>query len=341
MKQQLPGTRSVLDFYLAHQREDGLVGYVPWWSFIDWTGPFASGVPPQDDNGGSTSITLQMVNALREAADLEAALGDRARAAVYRQAAQKAVDAVVRLCWDESKGLVADTLAKDAVQPAGQHPRGPGRGRARGPPRAVLDKVLAEPMLSSQRAPRRRRGGARTGAWASPRPATTSASTWPVPSKPSAAATSTCPSSSPGARCSTSASRTWAETPDLASRSDCHAWSAHPNYDLLTIVAGIKPGLPRLQDRAHRAPPRHPRPAERGNAAPERRDRRGLPSAAAPKWAPSVALPAGLTGELVWRGGLPPYERRAGAHTPHALIVKRRARTGCSHALVNVKDMIR
>ncbi len=46
VKQQLPGTRSVLDFYLAHQREDGLVGFVPWWSFIDWTGPFASGVPP-------------------------------------------------------------------------------------------------------------------------------------------------------------------------------------------------------------------------------------------------------------------------------------------------------
>jgi hypothetical protein len=34
------------------------------------------------------------------------------------------------------------------------------------------------------------------------------------------------------------------ETRDLASRSDCHAWSAHPNYDLLTIVAGIKPGAP-------------------------------------------------------------------------------------------------
>ena len=33
---------------------------------------------------------------------------------------------------------------------------------------------------------------------------------------------------------------TWAETPE-PTRSDSHAWSAHPNYDLLTIVAGIRP----------------------------------------------------------------------------------------------------
>ena len=36
---------------------------------------------------------------------------------------------------------------------------------------------------------------------------------------------------------------TWAERPE-PTRSDSHAWSAHPNYDLLTIVAGIRPGSP-------------------------------------------------------------------------------------------------
>ena len=33
---------------------------------------------------------------------------------------------------------------------------------------------------------------------------------------------------------------TWAESPE-PTRSDSHAWSAHPNFDLLTIVAGIRP----------------------------------------------------------------------------------------------------
>jgi alpha-L-rhamnosidase len=33
---------------------------------------------------------------------------------------------------------------------------------------------------------------------------------------------------------------TWAESPE-PTRSDSHAWSAHPNFDLLTVVAGIHP----------------------------------------------------------------------------------------------------
>jgi alpha-L-rhamnosidase len=33
---------------------------------------------------------------------------------------------------------------------------------------------------------------------------------------------------------------TWAEQPE-PTISDSHAWSAHPNFDFLTIVAGIRP----------------------------------------------------------------------------------------------------
>jgi hypothetical protein len=36
---------------------------------------------------------------------------------------------------------------------------------------------------------------------------------------------------------------TWPETPGQT-RSDSHAWSAHPIYDLLTLVAGIEPASP-------------------------------------------------------------------------------------------------
>ena len=46
---------------------------------------------------------------------------------------------------------------------------------------------------------------------------------------------------------------TWAETPD-PTRSDSHAWSAHPTADLLTIVAGIEPAAPgftRVRIRPH------------------------------------------------------------------------------------------
>jgi alpha-L-rhamnosidase len=39
---------------------------------------------------------------------------------------------------------------------------------------------------------------------------------------------------------------TWPEMPG-DSRSDSHAWSAHPTYDLLTIVGGIHPASPRFR----------------------------------------------------------------------------------------------
>ena len=45
---------------------------------------------------------------------------------------------------------------------------------------------------------------------------------------------------------------TWPETPG-DTRSDSHAWSAHPAYDLLTLVAGIEPAEPGLQNCTHRA----------------------------------------------------------------------------------------
>ena len=40
---------------------------------------------------------------------------------------------------------------------------------------------------------------------------------------------------------------TWAETPE-PTRSDSHAWSAHPNFDLLRVVAGIRPAAPQFSE---------------------------------------------------------------------------------------------
>jgi len=91
---------------------------------------------------------------------------------------------------------------------------------------------------------------------------------------------------------------TWAERPGRT-RSDSHAWSAHPNYDLLTIVAGIKPASPgfrRVRVEPHlgtldRLDARMPHP--KGEIAVSyRRDGRALTA--------SIHLPSGLAGEFVW-----------------------------------------
>ena len=93
---------------------------------------------------------------------------------------------------------------------------------------------------------------------------------------------------------------TWAEQPE-PTRSDSHAWSAHPNIDLLTTVAGITPSAPRFAT-VRIAPAlgtlRHlavsyPSPA--GEIAVEYTVKASGVSA-------DVNLPKGMPGELMWKG---------------------------------------
>src|SRR5258708_21033166 len=85
---------------------------------------------------------------------------------------------------------------------------------------------------------------------------------------------------------------TWAEQPE-PTRSDSHAWSAHPNYDFLTIVAGILPKTPRFPQITapppsgtlqHLSPPgRHPQRVEEHQDTLQRRPRKRR-----------ITLPAGV-----------------------------------------------
>src|SRR5208282_3931353 len=65
-----------------------------------------------DSDGRSSVVALQFVEALRYGADLESVFGDKARAEVYRGAADRASQAVYKLCWNTQYGLLADTPAQ-------------------------------------------------------------------------------------------------------------------------------------------------------------------------------------------------------------------------------------
>ena len=86
-----------------------MLGNLSWWPFVDWGKDFSFGMPPQEVDGHSSIITLQFIEALRYAAELESAFGDRARAQRYRDADGSAVNAIRRLCWNDAYHLLADT----------------------------------------------------------------------------------------------------------------------------------------------------------------------------------------------------------------------------------------
>ena len=242
VRAQLPGTRTVLDWFLDRQLPNGLMGRTPWWSFVDWATDFQAGVPPQEKDGQSAAITLQFVGALRDAAELEAAFGDGRRAEVYRQKAQAAADAVWRLCWDEGRGLVADRPSKDRFSQQTNILAILTDAAPADRQRAVLDRLMAAGMPSARELETPLPEGA-------------------VQSRPTKASyyfrfylaraldklgrgDEYLIQLEPWREMLRLGLSTWAETPFDSTRSDCHAWSAHPNYDLLTIVAGIRPASP-------------------------------------------------------------------------------------------------
>jgi alpha-L-rhamnosidase len=231
---QVPGTRTALDWFLARQRADGLLGKIPWWPFVDWGADFEGGVPPQEADGGSAVMTLQFVEALRYGAELERAYGDVFVAEKYEKAAERAALAVQKLCWNDKFGLLADTPSQKHFS---QHANILGVWLDVIP--AAQQKEVLTKILSRTDA-----GFAAAGEI----PAMTAATYYfrfylARAVEHAGMGDEYLKLLGPWREMVGLGLTTWAESPE-PTRSDSHAWSAHPNYDLLTIVAGIRPAKP-------------------------------------------------------------------------------------------------
>jgi alpha-L-rhamnosidase len=291
VRAQLAGTRSVLDWFLQRQRADGLLTKTPWWPFVDWGTDFAFGVPPQDDDGGSSAITLQFIEALRYAAKMESALGDKARAELYRSVAGRASQAVYKLCWNQQYGLLADTPAQKHYS---QHANILGVWLdviPREQQKDVLTKILS---VSDA-------GYATTG----PLPPLTKATYYfrfylARALDHAGMGNQYLQLLGPWRQMVALGLTTWAEQPE-PTRSDSHAWSAHPNYDFLTIVAGIRPrtpGFATVEVDPHLGSLKHLSaavPSPKGTIEAEYTVEPSQVRAV-------IILPPGVSGELLWNG---------------------------------------
>lgn len=291
VRSQLPLVRSTLSWFAERQNENGLMGKLPWWPFVDWANGFERGVPPQDANGDSAILSLQFVEALRYAAEMERALGLSDLAQRDTQQADYISSAVRKRCWSPQYGLLADTPEKKHFS---QHANAFGVWLDVIPQRE--QKRVMNTILSAK--DRSFLGGE-------------------VPPHLSLASyyfrfyvaramvhaglgDRYLETLGPWKQMLAEGLTTWAEMPP-PSRSDSHAWSAHPNYDLLTTVAGIRPASPNFS--SVRIEPR-PGPLQRVRAAMP--TPRGVVivelDLAGAKPNASVTLPDGLHGVFVWKG---------------------------------------
>ena len=277
----LPGMRSVLWWFERHLDETGMVGPLEWWPFVDWADEWQGGVPPSGSDGHSTVITLQYVYALHRAAELERALGLAIEADRYRALADSIKAAVHRLAWDTERGLFRDVpdrqlysqqtntmaLLVDAV-PAGQRSE-------------LMQTILTDTTLTQAtyyfgfyvlEALARAGLGDRYIEQLEPWRTMLALGLTTTPERPE------------------------------PTRSDSHAWSAHPNYGLLATVLGIRPAAPGF--RVVRIAPRlgSLRHATGTVAHPYGNIDVALARHGEDRLTATVTLPPGLSGSFEWRG---------------------------------------
>jgi alpha-L-rhamnosidase len=276
----LPGVRAVLSYYESFQKESGSLGRMPFWNFADWVEKWPGGEAPGDGDGSSTVFDLQLAMAYDWGAAIEAVVGNAGMAEMDRGKAARLKAFVLAKDWDAARGLFADqpshrTWSQQANTLALlAHLAPPTQGRA------VFEKMIADPSLAQASIYYR---------------AYTNAALREV-----GLGDRYLEQLEPWRQILKNGLTTWAETADPA-RSDCHAWGASPNFELLRTVAGIDsmaPGFARVRvapnvGQLTQVHARMPHPKGEIDV---------MLVKSAGKLTADVELPAGITGEFDWGG---------------------------------------
>jgi len=117
----LPGVRGVCDYFASLLNEDGLMSAPDGWNYGDWVGMsvlrrpdephWKDGVPPDGERGVSGVLNWQLVYTLRLAGQIEAWHGEPEIAVLQSRRAERLFEAIQKRFWNAGRGLYADDLA--------------------------------------------------------------------------------------------------------------------------------------------------------------------------------------------------------------------------------------
>lgn len=218
----------ILKWYEGHiDRSYEMLGPMDWWNFVDWNDAFPGGVPDGATDGHSSVITLQYVYTLRQASELFNYFGRKELAKHYLQLANELAKSTYQHCFDKQKMEMANQPEK---QNFSQH-AGIMAILADAIPvneeKQVMKNILYDSTLSQAtfyyrfyltRAMIKAGMGNLYYSQLTP---------WRDMLKIGLT--------------------TFAEKPE-PTRSDCHGWSASPEYDFLATICGIMPDAPGFKE---------------------------------------------------------------------------------------------
>lgn len=218
--QMLPRVRNILDYFLGHIQPNGLANSPSGWNFVDWVKEWSVGIPIEGDCGQSGVINWQLVLGLEMAAELEDWAQEPEMAARWRRRSGELVDALRRERWSAERSLFAENasrtqwsehsnalaLLSGRLSPVEEEQL--ERGLVQAPDLLRTTIYFSHYLLEAFY--RRGLGNAilkRLQLW------------FDLPAQ---------------------GFKTTPESPE-PSRSDCHAWGAHPLYHYYASILGVRP----------------------------------------------------------------------------------------------------
>ena len=276
VRARMPGVRAVLETFASLVNRDNLLGAVQGWNFVDWVPAWKDGMPADADHGISGILNWHFIYTLKLAAELEDAFGEPELAARNRRLAGQINTAAF---WDERRGLYADDLAK---QNFSEHAQcfailaGDRRTRLDATGVAQTTIYFTHYLFEASRVLGQiERVFERMPLWF---------------------------------ELKRLGLYTTVEAPE-PSRSDCHAWGAHPIFHAFATILGIRPASFGFKS-VRITPQLGSLPSARGVLPHPCGDIRVDFAMRDGKLTGSVELPAGITGELIHDGQTRPL--RAG-----------------------------
>lgn len=218
IRERLQGVRHLVEELLVYRRDDGLLGRLPGWSFVDWVSEWQEGSPPGHEKGDSSIIQMHWLMCLQSAADLEENFGEPELLERLRRLEMQVREGIIAryrcvesgLYFDDRKGHLSEHANALAVVLGLPVDADWPDKLARWPHARCSVYFLHYLFEALGRARRADLFFSRLDLWRS---------------------------------FLDYGLRTIPEQPE-PTRSDCHAWGAHPFYHFHASVAGIRPASP-------------------------------------------------------------------------------------------------
>jgi alpha-L-rhamnosidase len=219
-RQFMPGIQFILEWFISRIDTNGILGPLPYWNHIDGGTDFTNGSPPGISEGGSAHMTLLLAYALDQASVMLDSFENSCVAERYRRISSDLKKSTMDLCYSAEKKLIAETPEKkqfsqhtnifailtDAFCPTDQ--------------KEVIRIILSDKSLIQT---------------------TLYFKFYLFQAMKKAGMGDMVPDLMNEWTAFLSEGLTTFPEHGLNSRSDCHAWSAHPLYHFINTIAGISP----------------------------------------------------------------------------------------------------